>query len=754
MRTLNFISLLLVCCWVPVALLPDGWFKVLAILGLSAFMFLDYRFRVRRLRVRAERLHTLVEERTRDLEERNKELEAIERTIRTINREIELEKLLESMLSQAMQLVSAAEKGGFLIYDKVAGVFRAAALEGYEPAAVSQVSLSYEEAMQRYTMGSQQVAEGVYIVRELSNLAGAEKLKDLPRPKVMLVMSLILDRQVEGFLILENMTDAGAFDESGAQTLCRLREHALSALSRAKTLDQLENRVKERTSELLRAKEGAEKANRAKSLFLANMSHEIRTPMNAILGFTEIMLGEEIDDKQKKYLSSISASGKTLLELIDDLLDLSRIEAGKLELHHEPVNPRIVMEDIKTVFSSKVKEKGLDFRMEMDPGLPKLLVLDNLRTRQILLNLVGNAVKFTHDGFVKLGLYKTGARPGSADITFVVEDSGIGIPAGEIQSLFEAFARSEKLQKDKYGGTGLGLSITRRLVEMMEGEIAVSGEEGKGSMFRVSLKDVAVSGSVEEEAVAKPLDLKTLRMGKATILVVDDEAMNRDLMSTYLTRQNLEVITAENGMEAVEMVKQRRPGLVLMDIKMPVMNGLQATRMIKADEELKHIPVIFTTAQAMREQVEEMEKAGGDAYLIKPLSKSKLFALLIRFLPYTIAGRPAKEGEPRRHKEALGEADQLPLDPLVRERLPELLEILESRFMPYWEEIRKTFVLDDFEDFAARVKELGAHYQVSVLENWGRTLVTELQSFDTRRITKTLEVFPRLIDEIAALAVS
>jgi signal transduction histidine kinase len=263
----------------------------------------------------------------------------------------------------------------------------------------------------------------------------------------------------------------------------------------------LKKAVDERTDHLNQARKEAEAADKAKSQFLANMSHEIRTPLNAILGFAEILETEITNEKHKRYLGAISTSSETLLGLINDILDLSKIEAGKMELQREAVNLRSLLNRVKHIFYNKAKEKGLQFLLEVDPGLPETLLIDALRLRQVLFNLVGNALKFTGQGFIKLAVHRGGGseqdliETGKVDIVFIVQDAGIGIPKEQQQSIFDAFKQQKGQSTAEFGGTGLGLTICRRLVEMMDGEISVQSEEGRGSTFQVTLKNVTVTNA-------------------------------------------------------------------------------------------------------------------------------------------------------------------------------------------------------------------------------------------------------------------
>ncbi|MCP4130983.1 MAG: response regulator [bacterium] len=514
---------------------------------------------------------------------------------------------------------------------------------------------------------------------------------------------------------------------------------------------------RKRLDEFRLARDAAEASARAKSEFLANMSHEIRTPMNSILGFTELLEGEINDEQHVEYLKAISTSGNLLLNLINDILDLTKIEAGKMELKTFPVNPYSFFESIKQAFSSRIVQKDVDFILEIDPGLPLNLLLDEVRLRQILFNLVGNAVKFTEQGYIKLSVHASfpdtagvnDAGLKTLSLTFSVKDSGIGISGHEKELIFESFKQQDGQSSAVYGGTGLGLSITRRLVEMMKGKITVESAINKGSTFFVTIENVAIVDTANEQSLMLPasgIDSSMISLNRHKILLVDDTRSNRDLLRSWLAPRNADIIEAGNGETGIKHAREFNPDLILMDMKMPVMDGYEATRLIKNDPDLRHIPVIAITASAMKDQKQEILDTGCDGYLIKPVRKNDLFAEVLRFLPLftPVPSNPAPEES--------GEKTE-PLIPVeVRANIPELASILEKEFLREWDVLIKRFIINEIEEFALRLSVLAGEFGIDLLGEWAGRLEKESKSFNIEKIQATLDEFPGLIERIGKLS--
>lgn len=504
-----------------------------------------------------------------------------------------------------------------------------------------------------------------------------------------------------------------------------------------KELETERNHIQALNEELEKAKNIAENISKQKSEFLANMSHEIRTPMNSVIGFTEILEKEIKNPLHKEYLDSIKKGGNALLRIINDILDLSKIEAGKLEIRNESLNPTNMFLEIESIFHAKIISKNIIFIVDIDKAIPKYIIIDGVRIRQVLFNLIGNAIKFTQNGYIKLkveSIHKDNIKS-KIDLIFSVEDTGIGIDEKNLQTIFNAFEQQENQDVVKYGGTGLGLAICTKLIKMMNGEIKVESQKNKGSTFTVIFRDIPVS-SVDDEVVSSKLKASNIMFEKAVILVVDDVLENRKLVQASLKDYDIDLIMAENGKEAIELLKNVNVNLILMDLRMPVMDGYEAATILKNDEKLKNIPLIALTASVMGKDLEKVSKYGFDGYLRKPVILDDLIEELAKYLKYQTIQKSSKEEN--NHKI------------IDLEKLKVVVNRLENEFKPQWLNIKDGGDFSLIEEFALKLNELALKEDIYLLDDYSKELIKNIEAFDIEKVDYLMNTFLELIENLKA----
>jgi signal transduction histidine kinase/CheY-like chemotaxis protein len=508
-------------------------------------------------------------------------------------------------------------------------------------------------------------------------------------------------------------------------------------------LSRLTLRHQQRERELVDAKLQAERSNQEKTVFLANVSHEIRTPMNAILGFSELLEGELREPKHRQYLRTIRSSASSLLLLITDILDMSKIEAGVMELFPEPTDPREICDFIRMLFSEPAAKKGLKLECHVAEDLPRALLIDRIRLRQILVNLVGNAVKFTDVGGVEMRILWERQQTNSP-ITLIieVEDTGVGIPQDKLDAIFKPFVQAGVHPEKEKQGTGLGLSIVKRLVEIMSGTVTVASTLGQGSAFHLRFPNVPVSARLSTSQKLLPdgeVDFDELR--PATFLVVDDNETNCQLMAGIFGGSHHRLVFGSSGEEAVAKACEIKPDIILLDVRMPGMGGVEALEKIRESAGLELIPIIAVTASSLKDE-ENSLKGQFSGYVRKPFSKRELFDELAEFLPR----HPKSE-----FIENAGDTDQLNLTTAFANSAPapeELVAQLRQLLVEPWPSLRESMAINESKNFARNLESLGQQWQYRPLIIYAQMLLRDAENYAVMDLERHLGEFAALVGRL------
>lgn len=573
-------------------------------------------------------------------------------------------------------------------------------------------------------------AEGEQAAAEIVTADDDKHIKDSMRAKVSEIRASKSDLISDGGLVARSQLLRASLTSCVAGIL------GIGAGVFAFRLSRIMLRQGLREKELIEARLTAERNSQEKSAFLANMSHEIRTPMNAILGFGELLDGELHDPKQRRYLKSLRSSASSLLQLINDVLDMSKIEAGVTELCLEPTDLREICDLLQTIFCEAALKKAVRLEFKVPEDVPQVLLMDRTRLRQVLVNLVGNAVKFTDRGTICIQIQAGRLSNSQVKLLIEVRDTGVGIPRDKLDLIFAPFMQAGVDHEKEKAGTGLGLSIVRRLTEMMGGTVAVVSVPGQGSAFSLTFPNVTVSTrhvSARQPESGEEIDFN--RLQAATVLVVDDNELNCQLVAGMFTGSHHCLHFESNGQAALTTARELRPDLVLMDVRMPGLDGRETLAEMRKIPELLTIPVIAVTASSLMSDEADLQ-ARFNGHIRKPFSKLELFKKLTQFLPW--ADRP---GQPEK-------ASASGAEPVSPNDSPELVAELRRLLACDWPSLRSSLAFDETKVFAVKLHQLSEHWACPPLDRFAMTLAQYSDSYSVVELERHLAGFPTLVERL------
>lgn len=593
------------------------------------------------------------------------------------------------------------------------------------------MTMNYADNMEFIDVNDSYTETLGYTREDVFNGYLAQRLMEENDPEINKVFELLAEKKTISKRELRIPVKNGGYkDVLYSSDLIYLEKRPVN-LSVAIDITDLKNAEKE----LIKARKDAEKANKAKSEFLANMSHEIRTPMNAVLGYSSLLRKLLKEPKQIQFLENIQSSGQSLLRIINDILDLSKIESGKLDLDYQNVNSRGFFSEFAKMFSFKTMEKGIDFILKTDPNLPEIIQIDETRLRQILINIIGNAVKFTNRGHVilnieVLSIIKSDSSK-TLNLKLSIKDTGIGIPEHMQEDIFNSFVQVSGSQHP--GGTGLGLPISQRLVKMMGGQLSVSSKLGEGSTFEILIPNIHLPQNNIFSSISPGGYQYKWEFDGSNILVVDDISLNIDFIADVLSDAHLNIFKAANGKEALNIVRSHDINLILTDIRMPVMDGYELLKTIKKNKKHKQIPVIAYSASVLKEEEREIKGRAFEAFLSKPLDIEDLVKTLAKYLKHT--------------KTILTQAymkeEELLLSININDK-DKFLKYLKTNLSNQHQILIKRQAIDDVKSFSKELIETGNKYQIEIIGKLGRDLLDSANNYNVGKIIKDIQKFGKI----------